>query len=426
MVFRYHLPPFTMIRSLSKWRLHIPFYDYLIFAVFVVFIDQNGPINYALEWLVILLLLYWNANPQHHSLVETLTEMSLAFAPLNISVIILANVWMHFIHHVNPNMNSQIADYGSTLFILVELPVALGLMKMLRKPFRRFLKNVHQAGWLIVVILISFGFEVLESVVVQKVLVLPTPVLTCIFIGYFLLFALAVWDIGLHYQKRHQIDALSYELNNLRPYTSEIEAMYDNLRRFRHDYKNILFSLQEAASNDNTQQVKQILGQVITPSEKELSIGTDILARLDNIEDLAAKSLIYNKLRQAISQKINVQIEIPQKVSLANYMSLADGIRILAILLDNAIAGAKKTTEKKLNLSLFTKDQQLYIIVANDTVEEQVQLPNENQSVVNFNSSHGLGRRNLRIILARYPQAVAQVKANHHRFEQTIVFQPQK
>lgn len=257
-------------------------------------------------------------------------------------------------------------------------------------------------------------------------LVLPTPVLTCIFIGYFLLFALAVWDIGLHYQKRHQIDALSYELNNLRPYTSEIEAMYDNLRRFRHDYKNILFSLQEAASNDNTQQVKQILGQVITPSEKELSIGTDILARLDNIEDLAAKSLIYNKLRQAISQKINVQIEIPQKVSLANYMSLADGIRILAILLDNAIAGAKKTTEKKLNLSLFTKDQQLYIIVANDTVEEQVQLPNENRSVVNFNSSHGLGRRNLRIILARYPQAVAQVKANHHRFEQTIVFQPQK
>lgn len=323
-------------------------------------------------------------------------------------------------------MNSQIADYGSTLFIIIELLVALGLMKILRNIFQRFTKNVHNTIWLIVVILISFGLNALDSVVIQRVFVLPTPVLTCIFIGYFLLLVFAVWDIGLHYQKRHQIEVLNYELTNLRPYTSEIEAMYDNLRRFRHDYKNILFSLQEAASTNNVQQVKQILNQVITPSEKELSIGTDILARLDNIQDLAAKSLIYNKLSEAIGQKINVQIEIPQKVSLANYISLPDGIRILAILLDNAIASAKETTGKKLNFSLFTKENQLYLIVGNDTVEEQVKLPNENRSVVTLNSSHGLGRRNLRIILARYPQSVVQVKANHHWFEQIIIFGPNK
>ena len=121
-----------------------------------------------------------------------------------------------------------------------------------------------------------------------------------------------------------------------------------------------------------------------------------------------------------------MQIEIPQKVSLANYISLPDGIRILAILLDNAIASAKETTGKKLNFSLFTKENQLYLIVGNDTVEEQVKLPNENRSVVTLNSSHGLGRRNLRIILARYPQSVVQVKANHHWFEQIIIFGPNK
>lgn len=49
------------------------------------------------------------------------------------------------------------------------------------------------------------------------------------------------------------VDDQQIELNNLRLYTSHIESMYDNLRRFRHDYKNVLYSLTGALENDDIQ-----------------------------------------------------------------------------------------------------------------------------------------------------------------------------
>lgn len=412
---------FSAIRSVNNWNVHIPVYDYIIFAVFICFIDDGCPVNNILGLLFLTFLMYFTANPYHRSFLDQLTQLALILATLYPCLSITGNTWMHIAHHFSPSMSSPIANYETIWASITAIAVSLLLLKPLRPLFNSFLSIIPFARlWNVVVLAASVGSFFLVAAIGQHVIVLPTFILASLMVGYFLAFIFLIWDITSHYQKKQQVNNLNYELVNLRAYTSEIEAMYDNLRRFRHDYKNILFTLQEAINTGNIKQSKEILDRVVSPSEKQLSIGTNVLARLDNVSDLALKSLLYNKLRPAIEHGINLQLEVPEEISYQGLIDPLDLVRIVSILIDNAVTAATNSKDKVLNLSLFTKEDQHYLVIGNTTAEKQVALSTVSGSI-KFGNKHGLGRRNLRMILARYPKIVSQVHSANHWFEQTII-----
>lgn len=218
------------------------------------------------------------------------------------------------------------------------------------------------------------------------------------------------------------VDDQQIELNNLRLYTSHIESMYDDLRRFRHDYKNVLYSLTGALENDDIQQSKEILNRVLKPSEQELSNKASVLGRLVNIQNLDVKSLVYSKVMKAIEAGVDFQAEIAQPFKFGSLMDQLDVDRVLSILLDNAINAAKLSKDKQVNLSLFEKSGLQYIVVGNSTKDRELDLQKLDRDVrrINLTDNHGIGLKNLRMILSRYPSVTKEETSQDYWFKQVI------
>lgn len=219
------------------------------------------------------------------------------------------------------------------------------------------------------------------------------------------------------------VDDQQIELNNLRLYTSHIESMYDDLRRFRHDYKNVLYSLTGALENDDIQQSKEILNRVLKPSEQEVSNKASVLGRLVNIQDLDVKSLVYSKVMKAIEAGVDFQAEIAQPFKFGSLMDQLDVDRVLSILLDNAINAAQLSKDKQVNLSLFEKSGLQYIVVGNSTKDRELDLQKLDRDVrrINLTDNHGIGLKNLRMILSRYPSVTKEETSQDYWFKQAIL-----
>ena len=199
--------------------------------------------------------------------------------------------------------------------------------------------------------------------------------------------------------------------------------MYDDLRRFRHDYKNILISLNSALDDNNIEDAKQSLHQLTQSSNRIIDLPTDVLGALQNITNSGIKSIVYQKISVAIKAHLHPRLEVVRPIDLTKTLQSLDAIRIIAILLDNAIAAAKNSTQKEISLSLFENDNAQFIIVGNSTKESRVDLEllAKIEHSVSINSSHHLGLRNLKIILGHYPNAVNDRSSDHHWLEQKIV-----
>ena len=148
--------------------------------------------------------------------------------------------------------------------------------------------------------------------------------------------------------------------------------MYDDLRRFRHDYKNILLSLEDVIKTGTIEQVQQLFNQIVLPTNDNLELRTAVLGHLKNIENLEIKSLVYSKVITAINQQINVTVEVADPIKLSPAVELVDVLRMISILFDNAINAAQQTTDKRVNFSFFAKAGAQYIVVGNSTQAEHI------------------------------------------------------
>ena len=242
-------------------------------------------------------------------------------------------------------------------------------------------------------------------------------------LAYFILALLVMNHVSNDLHCRDQAAFTSHNLDSLTSYTSELEAMYDDLRRFRHDYKNILISLSSALSDNHIAYAKQALQELTQSSSRIIDMPTGVFGVLQNITDLGVKSVVYQKLSDAIKDGLHPRLEVVRPLDLTMTLQPLDAIRIIAILLDNAISAAQASKQKKMSLSLFENENAQFIIVGNSTKEAQVDLNKlaELEHSISIGSNHHLGLRNLKIILGHYPNAVNDRSSNQHWLEQKIV-----
>src|SRR5699024_6186712 len=108
-------------------------------------------------------------------------------------------------------------------------------------------------------------------------------------LSYFVLAILIMNHIGKDLYQRDLATFATQQLNSFANYTSELEVMYDDLRRFRHDYKNILISLNSALDDNNIEDAKQSLHQLTQSSNRIIDLPTGVLGALQNITNSGIK-----------------------------------------------------------------------------------------------------------------------------------------
>ena len=215
------------------------------------------------------------------------------------------------------------------------------------------------------------------------------------------------------------------QLNNLTAYTTEIETLYKNINGFRHDYTNLIISLETSIQNDDIKQIRDIYENVLKKSPKILNHNHHSLSTLSKITIPAIKSVLSHKIIYALEKGIRTEIEIEQQWT-SCHMDTLDYIRILGILLDNAIEASEKNHNAFIRIAVITDPihQENRFIIENATTEETSAIHQLfKHSVTTKGNGHGTGLHNVQQILIDYEQAHLETAHANHKFSQTLVTQ---
>ncbi|MBB1069866.1 GHKL domain-containing protein [Limosilactobacillus sp. RRLNB_1_1] len=152
----------------------------------------------------------------------------------------------------------------------------------------------------------------------------------------------------------------------------KVNAQYEDLRRERHDMKNMLLSVQGYIRDHNDEKANQLLSTFLqTNIDSKNYEGIDkSLSRL-NISGL--RNLIKEKAYRIVEQEIPLAIEVNAKIdSLPG--SEVKTARIIGILLDNAIEATSNQKRPYIQIALLRHDEENYELVVANSLEKTLDL----------------------------------------------------
>lgn len=405
-------------------KIHIPFWLYLVNFVIISFTLLT--LSEIFSPIILALFIYLFVAHRQLRFTYLATNMILVYFIFNVVTAIIGPIILTIYSHISPQTLTIFHNVGTGPMILIELLISLPIIKRLNPLFRYYTKTVTLQipvlTWVFNIFLLSQRVFAVAAHGDHSPLNVNPLLYLIITILYFIAMLLFVKITNKYFRWRSLAVSEETELQNLRTYTSHIESMYDDLRRFRHDYKNILLSLSDAIKTGEIKTVREIFDRVVEPTNSQLDDRTAVLSHLENIQDLEIKSIVYSKVIAAIDSDLDVTVEVTEPFKIPNKVKITDAIRIISILFDNAINGAKDSSQKQINFSLFTKKTDHYIVISNSTKESQIDLQKLNGNFHGvLRNRHSLGLRNLRIILANYPFIQHNCQSINHLVTQEII-----
>ncbi|MCU9534103.1 GHKL domain-containing protein [Streptococcus sp. CSL10205-OR2] len=222
-------------------------------------------------------------------------------------------------------------------------------------------------------------------------------------------------------RERELAERKDSQIKDLTSYSQHIEALYKEIRSFRHDYTNILVSFNEAIKSKDIESIETIYKSVLAESDKKFYQSKYDIAHLSNLNNTAMKSLVSAKLIEAQTQEINIFVEVPDPIDVSK-MELVDFLTILSVFLDNAIEASQMSDEVILRFAYFEEANQKILVIENSTSENKVNTKEIFQyGISTKGSDRGIGLSNVKNILSKYPDISLNTTSSNHTFTQELI-----
>lgn len=253
-----------------------------------------------------------------------------------------------------------------------------------------------------------------------------TIIYNCIlFFLYFLLSTLLLVNIVQTTRKNMEAEQKLMEYNHLLGYIKDLEQATNSLRKFRHDYLNILLSMDLMIHTRDLERLTSYFDAHIKPQGGEVAKINISFTNLAHISEPAIKGIVSHKLQMAHLHNIPVNLEILEDVS-EFYMEPFDLARILGFFLDNAIeAASENLPEPFIHIAFIPMENYLTIMVENTCTPDDLpmnRLTEEGFSTKGKNRGYGL--RQVAEILAAYPNVNHLMEKKQGIFTQTLELYP--
>jgi len=166
------------------------------------------------------------------------------------------------------------------------------------------------------------------------------------------------------YTMRVQAHRQSLERKQYDIYVSNLESSYQNLRKFRHDYQNILLSLGEYVHAADDPALTHYFDEVVDQSKTSLTRDFGHFDNLDRLKDRSLKAIIQNKFSVARQAGIQVRLEASEPVDelAIDPVTLA---RVSGILLDNAIEAVTGESDGQIAVAVVKYPKMVELIFSN-------------------------------------------------------------
>lgn len=298
---------------------------------------------------------------------------------------------------------------------MILLFVEAGIVKKYNKNIYSVLVGQNKKSFLYILCYVFLSSEIVLLVI------LLTKSYTAFYTVAMVLFALQIIFSIVAY---HEIVSIQQELLNkqkqkeildnqhqLEEYASYLEKSEDDLRAFRHDYKNILNSLKVSAQEGNVQEVIQKLDKYT-----ETNLNSKALLKYKDVNHIyvkSIKSIIISKLTELYNLNIPYNFECRSNIhNLPDHVDELDLVRIIGITFDNAIEESKALIAEKHDI----RSAEVQIMVYSDDPDEfEFEIRNKIQNK-NISTSQiqqrgfttkkdhkGLGLANIKEIESKYP-----------------------
>lgn len=215
-----------------------------------------------------------------------------------------------------------------------------------------------------------------------------------------LFFSLFVYSIN----KKIRQDKLSLQqINDLKIYTQQLESSQRSLRKFKHDYQNMLLSLKLSAKKSHDKELIDKLAEYSskTLEDKVLWQFNDV----DNVKDELLKSLFISKLNRIFQNNIQYSFECRIVIeNLSNKYNSFNIVRILGIVYDNAIEESLEFgDEAKIDTMIYQENGELEIEIRNRYRDTDLTIQDMKKSGFTTKKNHdGLGLANIEELSQSY------------------------
>lgn len=201
-------------------------------------------------------------------------------------------------------------------------------------------------------------------------------------------------------------------------YNQIIEESLNNMRKFKHDHKNIVLAIGGFLDTNDIEGLKKYFYENIDNNQY---IDDKTLYGLNNIKNSPVKGLIYAKILSAISKGINLNIHIEDSID--NFIIKdVDICRILGIVIDNAIEASTESNQKILTIVILSDESEISIIISNSFKDKPITYKIFEKGYSTKGENRGLGLSIVRELNEKkYPNMDISTKTEKKLFYMEII-----
>lgn len=241
-----------------------------------------------------------------------------------------------------------------------------------------------------------------------------------LFIGILIFLAIFIIVITFSVHREMQYKRNLKEIETYYEYTLQIESINNEMRKFRHDYVNILSTMSEYIRENDMPGLREYFNNNIVSMKDNLQMNSIKINGTDKLKVRAIKGLVTTKILQAQEKNIPISIEVPELIEHIE-MNTVDLSRVIGIIIDNAIEASESLEDALIRIAFIKNEDSVLFIVMNkcsDTTPKIHELFQENFSTKGKN--RGLGLSNLKEIIDATPNTLLDTTIDNGYFIQKV------
>ncbi|MCL1988585.1 MAG: GHKL domain-containing protein [Firmicutes bacterium] len=231
----------------------------------------------------------------------------------------------------------------------------------------------------------------------------------------------AIFSFTDNFKKAEELRHKDEMLANLKTYTSAIENMSTDVRKFRHDHINLLVGMKGYIDVDDMDGVREYFYKYMPVFKKETATLDSRLDILANIKTMGIKSIISSKLLYAIQLGTEVYIEVPEPIDDIDTNHIVDICRILGTLIDNAIEATLELETATIRFLSMRKDNKIFFIISNNCKKPPKLFEISQKGFTTKGEGRGTGLDTVATILEKNENLLLVTKINEDTFIQKLM-----
>lgn len=256
---------------------------------------------------------------------------------------------------------------------------------------------------------VSWFYDTLD----QKTLVLINLFLTFVFLLVSIIYILIL----------QKVITKNEENKELKTYIELTQELSEDLRRFKHNYMNLLYALGGYIEHKEWRDLENYYVDLIKESRE---VKSNNLFSIQNIKNSALFGLISQKIKKASEMSVDIVINIPNEVE---DLGIRDSsiCEVLGVYFDNAIESASETNKKCIVFEVINEEESIDIVMKN-TFNNKPDLNKifEKGYTTKKSSGKGLGLYFAKKILERYENVLYNTYIKDDMFVQEIIINKEK